>query len=1793
MGFLDALGDAAKTLGKAAIAGPGVLYDVATAVAPGDQWGDADNGGFGSLMNNLGGRFGDLVQPVPAPVRDAFGSAMHGATWLYHEGVDQPLSTTYMMIQHTGATNNVFTADYGDLFNGSSWAEAYRIAEHQSVGESIMTDAAPGMPEGWAGDTRDPLKVGIRRETVIGPDGRPVEKVITPFDEADFTKAHPGWAQSLAFGADLTVSWFLDPFVVAGKGVGAVRQTTKMGKIPEAAKPNFGSILDGSAEAVHSSGISKLLEPDWSGRLGNYFSYINGENKLGRPLNAAEIRAITPELRISPAGRAISSALEDALKIEDVAQRENAARRIFAVGAGDTSQIARLETEVAGTAHIADKLRNIVREKTVDLTDQALMREVQFDPAFRAAFNKQIENLDEAGDVTKFVKGWHAQVKAKLDGDSLLLTEAAGKLDNLPGVHRSPLGGTAAHLRKTQGQTVLQKTEKAHDAAVDRLTRFPGRESYSSVYQRGLHSMPLLVAYPARLTANLLPTKVIPAVVRNLQQTHLTGFVETHDWDSGVTQLDSMMRVAGVDDTTRIGELSAAMKARTEMDRLRAVERAEHVAMAGLARSASERHGISIDSEFIREAMLAGQSGRNKAIGAMSGGRLYATTKQSEEMALRSRGMMAAKQAARKDDALASEAERRGAVLDELGDFKPRMDQIIDESGVPLSLPIVSSQLANRVPLFDVQMAKQLVHDKAWVERMAAHSEAWKDEALELKGLQRQLAQATGDTLTRLQRAITQKRQMMDAVLHAASVSNRWWKMSVLFRLGYPMRVIADDHMRIAARLGYMPFLAANLPEATANTFYNYMPGVIAKSSRRGEARKAFALAQADRQRLVAELGYKTPPSDLEWRELKQLHKTYLSGVHSAEEKAAAHARILELDPLGRTLEWADLQNQVGRAHRSIAQHKRNIEKWTEAGETEKVAKAQAAIREREGEIAIVTEQLAGRTNPDELRKALSLANDTLKLGPKGFRADKRHIGEREVTLDDGSKVAGAFDSPAGAYRSVTSSNHAFNYQMTDGEQTGFALLSSGHWRSVEPGEPGYYQLWANILNHQFQHSPEFMAVVKGGVKTPDEFAAWLKDPDNKHLIERMEHYAHDPQDWGGRLIAITEDYIPSSELQELVAGGRVSARQLQKLFPDGDPRLPNLHGQLADVQSGRNTVTRAFSQSVGNAFRYLSELPTDRLSRHPYFNAIYRREVKAAARVRIAGKGDGATFSQKDLHEIESIGRQKALAELRRTLWDVSAHSSAAHTMRFLSPFFAAHQEALTRWWHLAQDDPSVVRRFQLFFDAPRKAGLTYNDDGGEVLPGDGIGPGNHIMLKLPFADENGAVNKWLKKMGGGNYWNINENGLNLILQNGLANPGAGPLVTVPLEVLAQKYADHGEIEKAARIINPYPPAGDSSLDIALGSVQPAWTKRVLAHFQGEGNKEFGRTYMQNFADSLVAFRLQNEREPNEAELNALQDKANKETHRDLLLMALSNVGFITPAKPNSRYAAVQNGLQRLYEQMRSEGHDMDWLRENFSKQYGEAYMAMVYSMGTDPAGLDSNRAEVSAIKKYSGLLKDLDPSLTRMVIGPEVETAEDAERIYSSAAASWLRATDTGSGETYLGRKNPKEVAAAQVINAGWRQYEELTNYLDVLADQQGLDGYEQSPQLVEAKKAGLQYIRDHNEVFAFAYDQWSRESFDKKVADMRQIVSNKRLLNDPTRSDIYWLSQYIAVRDTMTQELRRRAAAGGAKTMEAKANADLAKAFQAAVSYMNSQSTYFKQYMYEGSIERDPYLLGLEAD
>jgi hypothetical protein len=1742
MGFLESLGKTLKSLGGVVAAPAGLAYDLASMVS------DDKDDDFGSVLAAAAHRGGDVLDPFTNSgtwTGYGFGKTMAGLSTVYKQAVDRPLGTVLLEGQH--ATSG----DFGGIFSGEDWAKAYSLSKNQTLGQSAI--------------------VGLADSPSLLTSVDPFEKGKT-FADSGFTKDHPFLAGAGALGIDLATTWYLDPAVLAGKGASAARMKS-LGRLRNSDRADIAARMDSTTAAT---GVSSQ---DWAGRFDRYFDYVAGDNHFQRPLNAAEIHAASPELQRSAQGKAIAGLMDDAMKLPEPLERKNALRRVLAVSAGDPSQIARLKQESAGAQAIADGLTNVAQSTTARLHLQAL-KDVRLDPEFNAEFSRQLDNLNAEGAVDGFVKEWSARTQARLDANVRML-DVQGDLNFLPGKH----GITGDHALKVQNkESIGAKVSQAHDDTIKWAKDLASRESYTSVFQKSLYHMPLVVAHPVGLLASPY-TKGLHAAVGAVRTTRFNGVANLHDWNGSTAQLDTMMKIAGVEDPTRLKYLSDAYKASSEADKLTAIHRVERVATAALATKMSERVGRTIDPSFIQEITSRGQMARSASTARSDGGRIYAATEMPEGMAARTRGYAEAK------------AQRTAALKGtDPGEITPtwHVDQIPDESGLPMSFPMTVAQLGNRVPLFDIDLASRLTKDAAWTDRFSKLSDAWTVEARDLNRLEAAFKRSGAKSASLLGKAVDSKRTALDALTNAGSMMTRWWKYSVLFRLGYPMRVLMDDHMRIASQMHWSSFALGSMREGVGNGIYNNAPAMIYGGGRRAAARQAFTAARARRSELVTHLG-RDAHTDLEWTQLQAATKAYYHGP--SEGWSEARAKLDKLDPDGRVSEHLATVHDARSLGSSIRGHKKAVAQWKAQLEIpgadtatlhQKIQAAEADILDKEAGRAHLLDQLGD--DPNLLRKELARLNKAIDSGVKGFAGDRHHLGMSPVKLDDNLLATGVYGPGGAMYREEAGSKESFNQLVTDGEEASMNLMSSGAHRTIHPTEPGHTHVWANVLNHQFINSPELMAFVRGKVSNPREFAKWVGEPEQAYLRNRVRHFAADPEDWGSRLQELYHDYVPTTALRDALREGPVSARRLNKLFPDVETR-PVVHGQLANVNSGRHTATRILSAGFNRMFKLLSEVPTDNLSRHPFMSAIYKQELRDGYAVKKAFYArEGKEFTPDDLRELERTARIKALGHLKRTLWDVSAHSQGAHTMRFLSPFFAAHQEALTRWWRIATDDPSIVRKFQLGFDAPRKAGLTYDAQTGELVPeGEGPSPSHQIMLRVPFAKDSSAVNKWIKGLGGGKYWHVNENGFNLILQNGIANPGVGPVVTVPMEALVNRYANQPDIEKMARILNPYPP------DSPGQAVMPAWSKRLQALIQGPGNREWGNRYNANLADSVIQWRNDHgEQIPTESQFDALTQRAADDTNRDLGLMLLSNVTSPLPAKPESKYAVVQHGISKIMSTMRTGGHDYTWARDQVRAKYGDIYTALLYSQSNNKAHLSNTYAEVGAMKRYRGVLNKTDPTLARMVVGPAAAMDAEADPhlgLYSPAARRFMmnEKVNPYSTETYTSSKEPDEAAVASLIDAGWTQYGELTNWLTVQAENQGLTSYEDNPQLVKAKQAGIKYLLETNFAFASDWNAWDHGAgYEAKLADMRQIASDKSLAQDPTRTDIYWLGQYLTLRDTITAAMAERKAAGGAGSAEAKSNADLVRVFSAGLQYIRHQNTYFDQFHFHGIIERDPLLL-----
>lgn len=1795
----DSIKETAESIGGALVAPPGAVVDLAQMAL------DDKDDNFGSAMAAISKRGGDMLNPFTNPetlTGAAFSKTMEAANWALWNGISEPISTLTLASQHASQQDSVGER-FRTLFDGDTWSRAYSLAQETSAGEAFSFGLLDSETDPFAFD--DPYnEVTAKEHTILGP--------------------------GIKWTANVLGTWYLDPLVVGGKAASALRSANHFHKMSAAEKATlYSRVTEGSR--------SGLLKQSPKTRTDDYLTWIGGQNSLKRPLEAPEILHGTPELRKYAAEpHVIAGLLADANKLTDDAARRNTQRRILAVAAGDTSQIARLRTEMKESASIADALTNMVRDSTLDLKMLAAAPTLRHDPAFVAHLEGQLANLNKGGDVDRFIDGWNSRLNQIL--------ETQQTMPMLPGVHAA--GKRAVNRLNDTGALRAPKhaAERMDEWAAKRASR---AQSASSLFQKGRHTVPVVTVKTVGLMAS--PYTKAPIVASDaLRQAHFTGIANLHDWGGAATQLDSMMRLSKVSPGERMKALSEAYLAKSEPEKMRVIDRIEALSMKSMAREFGEKYGREIDRDYIETLMGAHAAKRGMSLTQLRG-RAYAATEMPADMAGRMGSAQRADDAARWTQSAGFSSKPQG---------KWRVDQI-DDNGTPLSLPLIETQLGNSVPLLDMGMARKLLErDNSYLARL---SRSWKDESLELK----RLSEAKARGAQNLDKAIAAKSASLDWLVNAGQMTMRAWKFSVLFRLGYPMRVVMDDHWRIWTQMSALSFYGGNGREMAANLKYNvWERGHTAKAEvhalrvRRqeildeldGDIMAVHLDRQADVKRLRRELGAQKGQLTKASRHAAQ---SRADGVTIHVEDNAAWARHPEHGPIAemkwnpatgeienvgvlpefrrqgiatdmlkatrakgvtinhspaRTNEgdaWAKAQD--GRdlpARQTVAQGFDGYDQGVTDGlrkslavhvaKHERLAAHEAAIADKEAAISFKLEEL-GDYGPDDLKRELSAIEDEIRAGSRARKADKRTIGSADIKLGEGS-IPGAFGDLRGAasYEAARSSD-TFETQLRGVEERMFQTGMRGSHRTIQPQEPGHLDAWADALNYQIRQSPVAMHFVKGG--DLGDFVRWVKQPEQAQLRERLSHFAHDPEDWGGRVQALIHDYIPTDALREAVLGGRVSARQLGKMFSDQSIR-PAVHGRSLADNIGNSHRTLGVSKAMNRIYKMLGEMPTDNLSRHPFFNSVYKRHAQEAYEIKRAGfAAEGKKFTQADFDDIERVARKRALHDLKRTLFDISAHSHAAHVMRFVSPFFAAHQESIARWWRIVGDDPSVVRRFALGFDLPRHLGLVVDEDGNMVKPGDSISREHRLLLQLPKefggpdTDPNNPDSKWSN-------WSISENSFNLVLQGGLTNPGVGPIVSVPVEYLARKYANEPEIARVARVFNPFPP--QSPMEAAL----PATFKRVSAYTYGKtgfdpsfglgiGMREYNDAYSQTVQDTITKFQLDNGREPNRAETQELMLQAGRETNTLMFHRILWNSLSPAPASPRSKYAIIQQGWYKIAEQARAEDRDFDWAYSQFKEKYGAAYMPLVYSSANNPAHLEATPGTVAALKRYKGVLDRIDPSLTRMVVGAYADDLTEENLSmgeFSPEARAFLRTKQMkpGSPDTYYSYDDPRTAVEEQMARRGWQQYGELTGALTAQAQALGLSSYRESPALTALKSAGVAKLRAENFAFDRAYGEFDSTEYDRYIDDMRTIVKSPVLAGDTERTDVQVLAAYLRLRDTFVNILNQRDEAGFGGP-DAQANQGIRAAYTALVGQLVESNTYFETHMFNGVVERDPLLVG----
>ena len=908
------------------------------------------------------------------------------------------------------------------------------------------------------------------------------------------------------------------------------------------------------------------------------------------------------------------------------------------------------------------------------------------------------------------------------------------------------------------------------------------------------------------------------------------------------------------------------------------------------------------------------------------------------------------------------------------------------------------------------------------------------------------------------------------------AITSDLWKAAVLLRLGYPIRNAADSQLRIWATVGAMASLR-HAGEGVRNLVDNTR---VAKNR------------MVDNYNAPAKVDYKGLKDDLQ--------KSGLEIARLSKEVANLETRIA-LEP-----DNADLI----------------------------------------GELVIKQKSL------DTANAAYESNNIALtKLEQSKVASRKKRIGEQDIELTstvdspDGTKytIWGAFGGPnGGLFRELNSSQQTFYSLMEDYSTIYGANVASKGRGIVRPGDVNYYQEWTNAINETFANAAVPRGLMAG--KSVDEVAKELAD--NKELRARLGLARADSLEYVVTAQKFLDNYIPDGygireKIMSALPGeetGKVTEDFLRNAVRDPNA-LPIVHGHLLDANM--NLRPRAISRQITSSlFKYLAQIPEDNWARHPLFIDLYEKSIQK--RLETAEFLKGGTFTREEFADIQyrltEGARADALKGVKEILYNVERRSNAAHMLRFVSPFFSAQENAIKTWFGIAMDNPAILNRANIVWNAPNRAGLITDENGDPVSTRDPLSANNTMWLPIPKALKKlpviGEGLSSLDQIG------ISKRSLDVIFQGNPFGVSVGPFAAIPVANILKLKPELSEVVSFAF---PYGP------DASLSQFLPTWMRNSLKAVQGLNNDDYAKTYQ-----LIWLTEQQKAQEAGTAYLTDGQIKSKTDAFYKMRVAA----NLILPFAPQfeSPYRFYMDKW-REYSQTYGLGADAKFLED-----YPE-YFEFATSLSKNPTGSQATMDDVQNAKRYTDLIADVKGDNSYLV---GLITKGSGAAKYNPTAYWWQSETSIAPGtpEKYRGKQDPQEAQQQNAAREGWAKYRRAMAVLDAHLDKRGLTSFQQSgaEDLAAAKQAIIQQLAsDIDPVTGKSTGSpsaWYQDYRDidgtksaKTIIGFKKILGNEKFMTD-NADDPTWKSValYMKVRDSISTSLRGRPS----NNIDAKENVDL---------------------------------------
>lgn len=1036
------------------------------------------------------------------------------------------------------------------------------------------------------------------------------------------------------------------------------------------------------------------------------------------------------------------------------------------------------------------------------------------------------------------------------------------------------------------------------------------------------------------------------------------------------------------------------------------------------------------------------------------------------------------------------------------------------------------------------------------------------DTLLPILELNRQISRASGAVRAMRNAGATAQ----EAVKPVLDGMNSVWKAATLLRPGYVPRMISEEAFASAIKFGFMSRLLADPAVGTRNFVENRGielaaitgHGSYVPPTGKGLASNRAIVRLEDESKAEGVLRYK---ENLK-REISDTSDPYLKSQLQAEHDQISVSKIRvnkalpvvqtrismekELaDNLGKDVtRWTgDIKQLEGS---SLATDQLKVE-----GLKIKIANAQADIADHHQVISEFTDY-----HDEIMRTALN------SIG--------KRMGEGTFTVE-GREIPQAFskewENPISREQIAAQGDKAFQSLYARGENVDMGrAVRTGSWTHISPDKPNHMESWLRAVNFQFRQDDLFRLVAEDA--TGKKALNWLTTPSGKNHLRDLGPRARNGKQLVEDIKFTLDKYLPVEALQQKLAKGEeVTAADLTGNISKGD--FPIVHGE--EVKYLTKLFAKDASQSImdrmiAGGFNRLGSIPSDLMSRSPVYSRFFEARMRTMIGQDAAFKksvGKPTEFTNAELERMKDKADKLARKDMSQIVYDPQ-RTMGGEALRFIFPFFNAHADGLARWAGLLGEKPQEFSKMAKLYNAPVSANMT-TDKYGNVLDSDGT-----VTINDPVTGkfiEKHKVNiqdrvlrlrlPWKEPGKGPEADPISLSAINTILPGDpWFHPGTGPMIQVPASAIAKASPTAGDFLQWSKIL-PYGPTDTTT------AFTPKYMRAMYDRYKA-GDPD-GEKYQ---AAYLAAYNKRAADYHKTGEKFTTKDVENDAKHfLNLQILTAWGSPAQTQATPltGSPYQFFVDEYKKMQNVYGQDANDV------FLEKYGSDYYGFTASLNKS-MGIAATESADAMAQKYKDLL-DRNPEMAPFIIGNVYNGGPFNDSVYKkqmeeSFGSEWVREKTTA-----------KDAITQNQIDQGWKIWNAAKLQLDATLIRRGNTSYSQSgaEDLNQIRANMIENIGSKFPGWGEEFTKSDKGKVPNRIEAFEDLTRDKRLLEDPFRSEVKVLRYYLDRRALYQQVLRSRGGkelSVGVNGQGLGENADIAEAWDHEVTGMINSNLAFNQ-------------------